>query len=217
MSAEKTSLELLEKIKALATVFISCGFITMGFTYFKPQTEYHVPRILYPIFKIFGNEGLAIGMILLGIVLCFFAYKNFIKNHGRIYVFMISILISIAIFTVIIVFFDKDKCQETALLEKIEASKKANDQLVGSINNMKKPNFNNAEVEQYILHRENIIAQCKKNESKEFHKKMEEEMQKTQFEYINYRNMLKSKTVQEEFDKYNAKLSIEWGKILQNR
>lgn len=42
-------------------------------------------------------------------------------------------------------------------------------------------------------------------------------MQQTQFENINYRNMLKSKTVQEEFDKYNAKLPIEWGEILQNR
>lgn len=193
MSAEKTSSELLEKIKALAMAFISCGFITMGSTYFKPQTEYHVPRILYPIFKIFGNEGLAIGMIILGMVLLFFAYKNFKKNFGKTYVFVTSTLISIAIFTVIIVFFDKDKSQETALQEKIEASKKANDQLVGSINNMEKPNFNNAEVEKYILQKENIIAQCKKNESDVFHQKKQAEMQQSQQEYIKYRNLLINK------------------------
>mgnify|MGYP003600435974 FL=1 len=217
MNTENKTLNKLEKIKAIAMAFCASGILTMGATYFKPQTEYHVPRILYPVFEIFGNVGLAIGMILLGIILIYFAYKKYKENLGKTGFFIASILFSIILFAIIIVFFDKDKSQKPTLTEQLEESKKANDKLLNEITAMEKPKFSNAEVEAYILKLENIIAKCKKNESTEFHQKMQAEMQQNQMDYMKYRNLLTNKSDQEKLDKYNAKLSIEFGEILHNQ
>ena len=216
MNTQNTTLNKLEKIKAMAMAFISSGLITMGATYFKPQIAYHVPRILYPVFEIFGNVGLAIGMIVLGFIFLYFAYKKYSKNLGKTGFFIASVVISIAVFVLIILFFDKDKSQQPALNEQVEESQRANDKLLNEVTDMEKPKFSNDKVEKYIKNIEQIIAICKENESEAFHQKKQTAMQQSQQDYLKYRNLLSNKKEQEALDRYNAKLMMEWGKIIQS-
>lgn len=217
MNTESTTLNKLEKVKAIAMAFCASGILIMGSTYFKPQTEYHVPRILYPVFEIFGNVGLAIGMILLGVILIYFAYKKYKENLGKTGFFIASIIVSIIAFAVIIVFFDKDNSQKPALTKQMEEGKKANDNLLNEITAMEKPNFNNAEVEKYVSDLEKINTECKSNNAPEFLTKKDEERTKLNMDYMKFRNLLTNKADQEKLDKYTGKLSIEFGKILQQQ
>jgi hypothetical protein len=72
----------LEKIKAVAISFVGTGIFTRGITYFSPQQNIEMPRILYPVYELFGAIGLAIGMLVLGLGLLFWGYKKWIANSG---------------------------------------------------------------------------------------------------------------------------------------
>jgi MFS family permease len=54
------------QVEALAEGFIGIFILSLGTSYFQERFLYRVPRILIPVFDLFGNVGLAIGMIILG-------------------------------------------------------------------------------------------------------------------------------------------------------
>ena len=83
MADKNSTLETLEKIKSFAIAGVGAGIFSMGSTYFSEQAEYRIPRILIPVYEIFGNYGLAIGMLILGLILMYFAYKKYTGNQGK--------------------------------------------------------------------------------------------------------------------------------------
>ncbi|KFC24349.1 MFS transporter [Chryseobacterium sp. FH1] len=84
-----------EKVKAFAMGFVGAGIFSMGTTYFSEQAEYRIPRILWPVYELSGNIGLAIGMILLGSLLVFYAYRKFISNGGKAIYLLIFLVVAI--------------------------------------------------------------------------------------------------------------------------
>lgn len=81
MENQNTTMSLIQKIRYFALGFIGVGILSQGTLYFKPQTSYHVPRILIPIFESFGNVGLAIGMVLVGSLLFYYGFHQW-RNAG---------------------------------------------------------------------------------------------------------------------------------------
>jgi hypothetical protein len=81
-TANKT-LTILEQCKSIAIALVGAGMAGKGITYFSPRLSYDVPRILLPVFKILGNTGLAVSMLLLGLVLLTWSYFRWKKNNGK--------------------------------------------------------------------------------------------------------------------------------------
>ncbi|WP_299251413.1 hypothetical protein [uncultured Cytophaga sp.] len=140
----------LEKFKAAAMGFIGAGILTQGALYFQPKASYHVPRILYPVFEIAGNVGLAIGMLMLGLFLLYLGLNKW-KNHGGASNhYLIIGAVGIVLFSGILWFSNKPKDKRSAaeIQESFETDRQ---QQIDKIKGMEKPDFNNVEVENYIL------------------------------------------------------------------
>lgn len=87
----------INSIQAYAMTLIGGMFIAYGSGYFQPKDEYRVPRILLPVLEIFGNVGLAIGLILLGLGLILFALKKLKDQKSKpIFLIVFAILTVIA-------------------------------------------------------------------------------------------------------------------------
>lgn len=95
MTEKSTTLSTAEKIKSFAMGLIGSGIFSMGSTYFSPQAAYRIPRILLPVYELFGHTGLAIGMIILGAILMFFAYRKFTAHGGRSMYLLIFLVIAV--------------------------------------------------------------------------------------------------------------------------
>ncbi|MBP6577669.1 MAG: hypothetical protein KA232_10720 [Chryseobacterium sp.] len=103
MADKNSTLETLEKIKSFAIAGVGAGIFSMGSTYFSEQAEYRIPRILIPVYEIFGNYGLAIGMLILGLILMYFAYKKYTGNQGKpLYLIAFLILAVIGFYAIIL-------------------------------------------------------------------------------------------------------------------
>jgi hypothetical protein len=118
----------LEKVKAVAISFIGTGIFTRGITYFSPQRNVEMPRILYPVYELFGMTGLAIGMLILGLGLLFWGYKKWIANSGATKTFLAIGVVAFFIFGTIL-FYESNKSKnpstnkkETIALEDIDSS-----------------------------------------------------------------------------------------------
>lgn len=82
-----------ERIKAFAIGLIGSLFFSLGFSYFSEQSHYRVPRVLLPVYEYLGNVGLAIGLIVLGGGLMFWAYKKFKDNAGKPVVMIVALVV----------------------------------------------------------------------------------------------------------------------------
>lgn len=147
MTEQNSTLIILEKIKAFAMASVGAGFISMGSTYFSEQTEYRIPRILIPIYELFGNVGLAIGMLILGAILMFFAYKKYTKNNGKsIYIIAFSALAIIGFYAII---FSTNTKQTST--DDIKSSIEKNQQKTNEeISNSERPSLENNLANKYL-------------------------------------------------------------------
>ncbi|MCL1867623.1 MAG: hypothetical protein FWF72_01560 [Paludibacter sp.] len=64
------------KVESLAIGFIGICLFSLGTSYFQERFIYRVPRILTPVFNLFGNVGLAIGMLILGGGLIYYGFTK---------------------------------------------------------------------------------------------------------------------------------------------
>lgn len=148
-----------EKIKALAMGLIGSLFFTWGLTYFKEQDDYRVPRILLPVFELFGNIGLAFGLLLLGGLLMFFAYRKFIKFGGK------PIVMQILLPLLVVVSFMASKLTENSdkgktQIERMESLKeKINNQ---TERKLERPKMVNQKANEFLDKRENLLVEMKK-------------------------------------------------------
>lgn len=102
MSNKEATLISTEKIKSFAIAIIGAGIFSTGTTYFAEQSSYRVPRILFPIFEYFGNIGLAVGMIIMGVLLLYYSYRKFTKHKGKPFIIIAGQIMMIISFYLII-------------------------------------------------------------------------------------------------------------------
>ena len=149
-----------EKVKAFAMGLIGICFVSMGATYFEEQAIYRVPRILLPIFNIFGNIGLAIGLILLGLGLMvygFIKWKKF-SQKAMLYPIIAIPVLALSIYLSFAVDAFKDKGNGDGL-----TSEERREAQIEDIRNMKKPKFKSEKVEKYFLEFDDIFEKFKEN------------------------------------------------------
>ena len=149
-----------EKVKALAIGFIGICIISNGATYFEEQAMYHVPRILLPVFNVFGNVGLAIGMVILGLVALiygFIKWAQFSRNKMLYPIIAVPVLI-LGIFLSFYVGLFKDRDERNGLTR--EESRNAQ---IDEIRNMEKPEFKNEVVEKFLSDFDVIFKQFEEN------------------------------------------------------
>jgi len=189
-----------EKIKSFAFGLLGAIFTTMGVTYFKEQASYNVPKILYPVFKLFGNVGLAIGLIVLGLIFIIVAYRKFVKHNGKPAVIIVAIAIFVGLGATIGVLSDKN-----GLIN----SNNTAENTVDKVNNAVRPKLDNQKANSYLDNIERIAAEmqkAKESNDNELFKKLDEE-------YLQSRNVL-TEIIQEiykekiysDFIHYNAKV-----------
>ena len=147
MTEKNSTLMTIEKIKSFAIALVGAGIFSMGSTYFSEQAEYRIPRILLPIYEIFGNVGLAIGMMILGTGLIYFAYRKFTQNNGKsIIILAFSIIAVLGLYGIIF-----STSSKRTSIEDIKSSIEKNQQKTKEeIANTERPTLNNDLANKYI-------------------------------------------------------------------
>lgn len=136
-----------EKIKAIAITFIGAGIFSQGTFYFKEQSSYNIPRILYPVFEFLGNVGLAVAMLILGLTLVFWAYRKWKNSAGKSGIFGLVALASFGVFFSIL-FFTANKKVSTEELMKISEENRAKG--IENIEAAEKPDFGKPEIDKHF-------------------------------------------------------------------
>lgn len=73
----------LEDVKNIAIALVGVGMAAKGITYFTPHLSYDIPRILLPVYKAFGPTGLAIAMVVLGVLLAGWSFFRWMSSKGK--------------------------------------------------------------------------------------------------------------------------------------
>lgn len=144
-----------EKVKSFAMGFIGAFFLALGVSYFSEQSSYRIPRILLPVYEFLGNIGLAIGLLILGGILLYYAYIKFKKYGGR----PVIMLIVLPLFTLLAfglnTFFNNNQAGKK---EDNAQNRQATDQ----VGNANRPELNNEKAEKYLDKLENLCAEMTK-------------------------------------------------------
>lgn len=202
-----------EKVKAAAITFIGAGIFSQGTFYFKEQASYNVPRILYPVFKLLGNVGLAVTMLILGLALIYWGYTKWKKYAGKTGVFSLIVLASFAIFLSILFFTGKKKTSTEELMKTSEENRQKG---IDKINAMEKPDFGNPEVDQHFAAFETLLQEY----STAFKSKNNAEIEAKESAYMDWSSRsagliqkLETPEQKQEFALYLAKLSMKWQEV----
>lgn len=192
------------KVTAGAMTFIGSAFIVNGFKYFLPQLEYHVPRILLPIFHLLGHIGLAIGLLILGAALIGYGFYKWRKLEGKTSTFIIILVASFATFVLLDSLSNKGSNKTTE--EYFEEKDKERASAIEDVKQTDRPKFSNSEVNKYFDDFEKLIANKNTidNGSAEF-----ESLLMRSAEVV-------AKLSNDDkylFSQYNAKLMIEWSEL----
>jgi hypothetical protein len=211
MEKEKVAI-IAERVRAFAIGFIGICFFALGTSYFEEQAVYRVPRILLPVFNLFGNVGLAIGLLILGCALIFYGYVKWKKFNENKKIYFIAAL-PVLILAIVLAFTgDIFKDRDEGMSNEQRREKQINE-----IKNMAKPNFKNAEIEKHFAEFDGIY--------KEFQEKIqakdEQGIHKCEQKYMDWSSdfpaMDKLSTDEKvQTASYNAKLAIKWGEALQS-
>lgn len=201
-----------EKIKAVAITFIGAGIFSQGTFYFQEQYSYRIPRILYPIYELFGNTGLAISMLTLGLALVFWAYTKWKNTESKAGIFALVAIAAFAIFFSILFFTGKKATPEELMQSSEETRAKGIEKMAA----MEKPNFDNIEVEQQLTAFETLLQQRKNA----FNEKDQQAIKASDQAYINWTEKsasliqkLKTPEEKQQFALYLGKLGMKWQEI----
>lgn len=198
-----------EKIKAVAITFIGAGIFTQGTFYFQEQYSYRIPRILYPIYELFGNTGLAISMLILGLALVYWAYSKWRNTGSKAGIFAIVAIAAFAIFFSILFFTGKKATPE----ETTKAAEETRAKGIETINAAEQPDFGNPEVDAHFAAFEKLLQEYKA--AKENKNAAEITAKETAFMDWNENSAdllqtLKTPAQKQQFALYLAKLSMKW-------
>lgn len=209
---DNNRINIAEKVKAAAITFIGAGIFSQGTFYFREQTSYNVPRILYPVFKLLGNVGLAVTMLVLGLALIYWGYTKWKNFAGKAGVFGIIAIASFAIFFSILFFTGKKATPE----ELAKTSEENRAKGIEKINSAEKPDFGNPEIDQHFASFETLLQEY----STAFKNKNKEEIVAKEKAYMNWSDKsagliqkLETPEQKQQFALYLAKLSMKWQEV----
>lgn len=201
-----------EKIKAVAITFIGAGIFSQGTFYFQEQNSYNVPRILYPVFELLGNVGLAVAMLILGLALVYWGYTKWKNAGSKVGIFALIAISAFAIFFAILFMANKPASSEELMQSSEENRQKGIEKMAA----MDKPDFGNAEVEQQFAAFETLLQQRKKA----FSDKDEQAIKASDEAYIKWTEQsapliqkLETPKQKQEFALYLGKLGMKWQEV----
>lgn len=191
-----------ERIKAFAYGLIGSLFFTWGLTYFQEQESYRVPRLLRPAFELFGNIGLAVGLIIFGGLLMFYAYNSFKKNGGKPIVMLITLPLLIVLAGALTMLESSNKASVNTTSEAAD--------IETEIANAMRPKIDNPRADDYFDKMEKMLQQMTKaKESSD--KAMFDDLEKQYFQikkdYDDIFIEMAKTPYYKEFTVYNAKIS----------
>jgi hypothetical protein len=159
---DNKTLNIANKIKALAIGFCGAGFFAQGVFSFKEMPSYRMPRLLIIVYETLGHTGLAIGLILLGGALFFYGYSIWKKTGGKLFLFRLLIVLFMFIFA-FIVFFATKSASLPPTQEEIKSAEAERLKSVDNMMQMDQPNFNSLEIDQFFAEFDGLYAKYEEN------------------------------------------------------
>ncbi len=210
MEKEKVQV-IAEKVKAFALAFIGVCFFSMGTTYFQERLVYRLPRILIPVLDFFGNVGLAIAMILLGLGLVVYGFVKWKSVSQKKSLYWIIVTLALIIGTLLAFFANNKPAKSSSeIMQEIEDERQNE---IEEIKNIDKLSFHNKEVEKHLADFDKIYKEYLQN----FETKDDAAISKSMDAYSQWAGNTAA-IMQElnndektELVRYLAKLSIQWG------
>ena len=202
-----------EKVKGGALAFIGAGFFSQGTIYFKEQSSYHIPRVLYPFYKLFGHVGLAVAMLALGIALIYWGYTKWKKFDGKIGVFALIAVISCVAFFAILSFTGTEKTSTKELIKKSDENRAKG---IEKMKEMDEPDLNNEEVKQHFANFNSILKQredANKNEDQVAFVKSEDAFNAWNEKSAVLIQKLETPEQKQQFALYLGKLTLKWQEV----
>jgi hypothetical protein len=143
MNKQKT-VNIAHKVEALAIGFIGICFFSMGTTYFQERFIYRMPRILVPVYDLFGSTALAVVMLLLGIALIVWGFSKWKSTQASSKLYLILAVVGLAagVFLANYNFKSPEKTMQ-------EMEEKRQTQ-IEEMKQTTRPDFKNVEIDQYF-------------------------------------------------------------------
>ncbi len=202
-----------EKVKLFAIVFIGVCFFSLGTIYFGEQSMYRVPRLLLPVYELFGNIGLAVGMLILGLAMVIYGYTIWKKNAGNVTLFGF-LAITALIIGCTVAYISNNQPQKATITpeEYFAENEKERQKQINDIKETDEPQFDNPEIKKHFVAFDEILQKFKSNLSTG----NKEAIQASENEYLEWSKksapLMESMDIdmKQEMAKYLAKLAIEW-------
>jgi uncharacterized membrane protein len=211
---ENKSVNVFNKIKALAIGFCGTGIFAQGIFSLKALPTYRMPRILTIVYDTFGHVGLAIAMILLGGALFFYGYSIWKKTGGKLFLFRLLIVLFMFIFAFIIFFATKTNSR----IPTAEENKVAEESRLKSIDKMMqmdKPDFNDSKIDAYFAEYDALYSKYEIN----IKNKDQAGIQQSQTDEVAWVTKASSLMIplsneqKQQFALYIGKLSTKWQQL----
>ena len=181
-----------------------------GSSYFKERLLYNVPRILSPVFDIFGNIGLAIGMLVLGGGLIYYGFTQWKIAWEKTNLYWI---IAVPALVVGIALANINFSSQTAE-EIMEQMNQDREEQLEALRNSGDLNFSHPEVDAHIAVFNDIYKRLENAESKDrqTYRAIEEEIGAWSMKSPEIMEKLSAQQ-KGEFGRYLAKLTLQWHEL----
>lgn len=137
-----------EKVKSFAIAIIGVLFFSWGTDYLSGEhLLYNVPRILAPVFRLFGVIGLAVGLIVLGAALIAYGFIRWKKSGAKLLVYSL-VVIPVLIMGVVLANVNFNSSENYKSY--IENQDKKREAQIDDFRNLEKPDFKNQDLEKHI-------------------------------------------------------------------
>jgi hypothetical protein len=134
------------RVEALAYGFIGVFFISLGSSYFQERFLYRVPRLLIPVFDLFGNVGLAAGMIILGGGFIYYGFAKWKSVNGKKALYGIlaalGLLIGIALANI-----DLNPNKAAEIMQEMDEKREAQ---IDELRNAPAPSFSDPQINEHL-------------------------------------------------------------------
>ena len=213
---ENKTVSIAKKVEAFAMAFIGIFFIGLGTSYFQERFLYRVPRILIPIFEFFGNIGLAIGLMVLGIGLIYWGFTKWQSVSEKKKLYWIIAVAGLAVGVVLANVDFGSKRTSSEIMEEMDTKREAQ---IEEVRNSGDLNFSNAEVDAHIAAFDSIY----KRYSESIENNDEDAITACENEYMEWSvktgNIMPKLSTDEKVDlaRYLAKLSIQWSDLMMKK
>lgn len=212
MNNNKTAI-VAEKVKAFAIAFIGAGIFSQGTFYFKAQSNYNIPRILYPVYQFLGNKGLAAGMLILGLLLLLYGFAQWKKVSTKAIIFWLWSVAAIVL-VYCLLFFTGNKQMSTE--ERANKTAAQNEKMIDDMRNMEQPDFGIPEIDQHFINFETLLMQYQRafaNKDKETIKVKEDEFMTWNEQSAVLIQKLPSPQEKQKMALYLGKLAMRWQEV----